>query len=217
MTSRILFSVILLLITFTGYTQEKPKNKNIGKSDIGIKWVLVKGGPGGDFYISATEITFSQYDKFCDAAGYKKPVDKFGRGKQPVTNVNVAEAIAFCKWLSKEMGTTIRLPKEHEWEFAARGGNKSRKYTYSGSNTVDEVSWYHDNSGGRAHEVATKKANEIGVYDMSGNVWEWCGTSGAIRGGCWDYNDGACRVSNRGDLSPSVSFSTLGFRVVQKK
>jgi formylglycine-generating enzyme required for sulfatase activity len=167
--------------------------------------------------MSATEVTFAQYDKFCDAAGYKKPADKFGRGKQPVTNVNVADAVVFCKWLSKETGTTIRLPKENEWQYAARGGNKSKRCDYSSSNNVDEVAWYGDNSGGRTHEVATKKPNELGIYDMSGNVWEWCGFSGAIRGGGWDYYGGACRVSNRGDLSPGISFSTLGFRVLQKK
>ena len=166
--------------------------------------------------MSATEVTFAQYDKFCEATGYKKPADKFGRGKQPAINVNVTDAVTFCKWLSKKTGTTIRLPNEREWEYAARGGSKSRKYEYSGGNTIDEVAWYSNNSGGKAHEVATKKANELGIYDMSGNVWEWCGTSGAIRGGCWDYSDSACRVSNRGDLSPDIYFSTLGFRVLKK-
>jgi formylglycine-generating enzyme required for sulfatase activity len=215
MTNKILFSVLLLLVTLAGYAQDKPKKKNFGKSDIDIKWVLVKGGPGGDFYMSATEVTFAQYDKFCDAARYKKPVDKFGRGKQPVTNLNVADAVAFCKWLSKETGTTIRLPEENEWVYAARGGNRSKKFEYSGGNNIDEVAWYNGNSGEKTHEVATKKANELGIYDMTGNVCEWCGTSGAVRGGSWLDYVSSCRVSYRGDNDPVDRY--FGFRVLQKK
>lgn len=181
-----------------------------------ISWIKVEGGPGGDFSISATEVTFDQFDTFCDAIGYQNPKGNFGRGKQPVINVNVADAVAFCSWLSTETGTTIRLPEENEWEYAAKGGNKSRGYGYSGSNNIDEVAWYSDNSGRKAHEVGTKKPNELGIYDMSGNVDELCGTSGLIRGGSWGSRGNQCRVSCRLD-GYDVRLDLNGFRVLQKR
>ncbi len=192
-------------------------NEALLKKDIGINWVLVQDGPRGDFYISATTVTFDQYDMFCDATGYKKPDDEFGRGKQPVINVNVADAIAFCNWLSKETETTIRLPEENEWEYAAHGGNKSKGYQYSGSSNLDEVGWYKDNSEGKTHEVAAKKPNELGIYDMSGNVWEWCGTSGARSGGTWCTNGNMCQVSCHVGFSPDSRYNGYGFRILQKK
>jgi formylglycine-generating enzyme required for sulfatase activity len=177
----------------------------------------VQGGPTGDFNISATEVTFDQFDDFCDAAGYDKPKADFGRGKQPVINVNIDDAIAFCNWLSKETETLIRLPEENEWEFAAKGGNKSNGYTYSGNNFVGDVAWYGDNSESKAHKVATKKPNELGIYDMSGNVWEWCGTSGAGRGGSWNFKGRECRASSRYDFDPDLRLNYNGFRIIQKK
>ncbi|MGA9405611.1 MAG: SUMF1/EgtB/PvdO family nonheme iron enzyme [Bacteroidota bacterium] len=182
-----------------------------------VDWVFVQGGPTGDFRISKTEITFAQYDEFCNATGYTKPGDNnWGRGKRPVINVNVADAKAFCAWLSKETGKGIRLPEENEWEFAAKGGKKSNGYIYSGSNKLDDVGWYAGNSEFKTHEVDTKKSNELGIYDMSGNVWEWCGDSGAIRGGCWHDNDRYCRISGRFDNNPDVRSSYIGFRILQK-
>ena len=187
------------------------------KQSLGIRWVFVQGGPGGDFYMSATEVTFDQFDEFCDATGYQKPSANFGRGKQPVIEVNVSDAVAFCKWLSKKTGTSVRLPEENEWEYAAKGGNKSKGFEYSGSNAIDDVAWYNGNSGRKTHEVATKKPNELGIYDMSGNMWEWCGTSGAIRGGSWFSVVNYCRVSYRGGGNPGGRYIDRGFRVLQKK
>ena len=182
------------------------------------RMILVEGGPGGDYYISATEVTFEQYDRFCDATGYKKPDGKFGRGKQPVIDVNVSDAMAYCRWLSKITGTTVRLPEEDEWVYAAKGGNKSKGYIYSGSNDIDEVAWYGSNSGDKTHEVGTKKPNELGIYDMSGNVWEWCGTEGAVRGGSWYFYGNGCRVSSRYvDFPDNRNYSLFGFRVLRKK
>ncbi len=199
-----------------GLTSAGWKINLTAKKGIGINWVFVKGGPNGDFSISATEVTFEQFDSFCIETGYKRPSENFGRGKQPVININVADAQAFCNWLSKEIGITVRLPEENEWEFAASGGNKSKGYEYSGSNTVDEVAWYYNNSGSKTHEVATKRANELGIYDMSGNVWEWCGTSGTIRGGSWYLGDNSCQVSNRNAFDPGSRLRSLGFRVLRK-
>jgi hypothetical protein len=186
------------------------------KKSIRVSWVFVQGGPTGDFYISATKVTFEQFDNFCDATGYKKPSADFGRGKQPVIYVNVADAQAFCSWLSEETRKIVRLPEENEWEYAAKGGSKSRGFEYSGSNSVDDVAWYNGNSERKTHEVGTKKPNELGIYDMSGNVWELCGTSGAIRGGSWSTSDGGCRVSFRYVLNPDLRGVDGGFRVVQK-
>ncbi len=187
------------------------------RNSLSIKCVLVQGWPGGDYYISVAEITFDQYDAFCDETGYQKPKDSFGRGQQPVVNVNVADAVAYCNWLSKKTGTIVRLPEEGEWEYAAKGGNRSKGYAYSGSNDINEVAWYDGNSESKSHEVATKRPNELGIYDMSGNVWEWCGTSGVIRGGSWASKNDHCLVSYRDDQNIDQGYSGLGFRILQKK
>lgn len=112
----------------------------------------------------------------------------------------------------------LRLPTEEEWEYAARGG---QNYTYSGSDTLDDVGWYYKNSGDETHSVAQKKANGYGLYDMSGNVWEWCwdvypGSSGYRRyrrGGSYDCGD-RCEVSNRDDYIAFNQYSRIGFRIV---
>ena len=182
----------------------------------GLNWILVSGGPRGDFNISETEITFAQFDKFCEETGYDKPIDEgWVRGNRPVINVNVEDANKFCEWLSEKTGRVIRLPEEDEWEFAARGGKKSKGYEYSGSNNIDDVAWYNSNSGNKTNEVGTKEPNELGIYDMSGNVWEWAGTKGYVRGGSWVSNSYGCSVSDRYDDNPGFRFYTIGFRVLQ--
>ena len=125
------------------------------------------------------------------------------------------------------------MPTEAEWEYAARGGNKSKGYQYSGSNTVDEVAWHKDNSNSMIHVVKTKLPNELGLYDMSGNVWEWCsdwygsyssssqtdpvgassGSLRVLRGGCWSGSSTGCRVACRNDCTPSGRYAYLGFRL----
>jgi len=193
-----------------------------------------------DFYIGKYEVTFEGYDRFCEATGKEKPDDKgWGRGNRPVINVNWFDAVTYCEWLSKETGQKFRLPTEAEWEYAARGGNKSKGYVYSGSNNIDKVAWYRNNSSNRTHEIGIKQPNELGVYDMSGNVWEWCsdwydehyyskspsddpkgpsnGTNRVLRGGSWHLDDNYCRSANRVGSVPDFTFVDLGFRCVQDK
>ena len=111
-----------------------------------------------------------------------------------------------------------RLPSEAEWEWAARGGRKAKKYMYSGSNALDEVAWTSDNSGGQPHPVGQKKPNELGIYDMSGNIMEWCnGPDGTftprLSGGSVDHLIGFCNVAARGN--PVIRLNVIGFRLAR--
>ena len=157
----------------------------------------------------------------------------FSGSNRPVEEVSWNYCQDFISRLNTMTGENFRLPTEAEWEFAARGGNKSRGYKYAGSNTIDNVAWYWDNSNFETHNVATRQANELGLYDMSGNVWEWCndwygnysssaqtnptgpasGHYRVIRGGSWDDIARHCRTSNRGNYTPSHRGDNLGFRL----
>ena len=161
---------------------------------------------------------------------------KNGREKMPIRNISWYGATAYCNWLSNKTGKKYRLPTEAEWEYAARGGNQSRGYKYSGSNNIGEVAWYKDNSDSKTHTVGTKRGNELGIYDMTGNVWEWCSDlydenyyenspsrnpQGAtksdyrsLRGGSWYYVIINCRVSFRYWDNTNVRYYDGGFRVV---
>jgi formylglycine-generating enzyme required for sulfatase activity len=152
----------------------------------------------------------------------------------PVENVSWGEAQEFISRLNAATGKSYRLPTEAEWEYAARGGNLSHDYKYSGSNNLYDVAWFNDNSGSQTHPVGMKKANELGIHDMSGNVWEWCldwygsysasaqqdpmgaasGSYRVNRGGSWTYSAGRCRVAYRSSDSPNNRYRGLGFRVV---
>ncbi len=152
----------------------------------------------------------------------------------PVECVSWNDCQEFINKLNSITGRNFRLPTEAEWEFAARGGKKSKGYKYSGSNNLDEVAWYNENSGDQTHPVGTKKPNELGIYDMSGNVWEWCAdwygdyssspstdptgpTSGSIRvyrGGSWSHYAWLCRVSYRNWDFPDFGLDYLGLRLV---
>ena len=182
------------------------------------------------YYIGKTEVT----QELWQAVMGNNP-SYFKGNRKPVERVSWSECEAFITKLNSLTGKKFRLPTEAEWEFAARGGIKSKGYKYSGSNTLDDVAWYIDNSGNTTHEVGTKSPNELGLYDMSGNVYEWCndwydfqyyssspsnhptgpssGTNRVRRGGCWYFNASYCRSSNRVSSSPGNRFDVLGLRL----
>ena len=192
------------------------------------------------YQISKTEVTVAQYRRYCNATGVSMPKEpRWGwQSSHPIVNVSWNDAINYCDWLSEELDQNITLPTEAQWEFAARGGTKSKGYKYAGGRSIASVGWYGANSGDKTHEVASKKANELGLYDMSGNVWEWCldwydgdyysaspaknpkNTSKGerkfrvLRGGSWGYSATGCRVSLRDSYEPAYGSSSYGFRVV---
>jgi sulfatase modifying factor 1 len=160
------------------------------------------------YYIAKYAVTFEEYDRFCEDTNRGKPDDVGrGRGTFPVIHVDWYDAVAYCNWLSEKDGLTpcysgkgkltqcdfsasgYRLPTEAEWEYAARGGHVSEGYIYAGSNDPDEVAWYGPNSGDQMHPVGQKKPNELGLCDMSGNLFEWC----------WDWYGEDCYASSPGE------------------
>ena len=182
-----------------------------------------------DYYIGETEVT----QELWEAVMGSNPSYFEGDNQRPVENVSWNDCQKFIKKLNRLTGKEFRLPTEAEWEYAARGGKYSRGYKYSGSNNADEVAWYDSNSGSKTHPVKTKKDNELGLYDMSGNVWEWCndwwgcyqsnsqtnptgpseGESRVLRGGGWCYFDMGVRVSRRDYLTPGYRHIIIGLRL----
>jgi len=207
----------------------------MGDNSIGRRGGLVHNVTISDFFISKTEVTFEQYDTFCKHTGRGKPNDRgWGRGDRPVIKVSWHDAVAYCEWMSIQTGKTFRLPTEAEWEYAARGGNKSKGYIYSGSNNINTVGWYASNSNRKTHPVAQKQPNELGIYDMTGNVWEWCsdwygenyyslspkndpkgpnsGQNRTLRGGSRGSDSGGNQIAFRNWSYPT--YESYGFRVV---
>ncbi|MBR4135975.1 MAG: formylglycine-generating enzyme family protein [Bacteroidales bacterium] len=185
-----------------------------------------------DYCISKYEVT---QELWMAVMGGKNPSKVIG-DSLPVTRVSWYDAREFIAKLNKMTGKKYRLPTESEWEYAARGGRLSQGYKFSGSDDINDVAWYRKNSGRKPHAVGTKMPNELGIYDMSGNVYEWCydgfefyelSFSGAYvnpkgyelsecrvyRGGCitsfWDV----CRVSARNRIVPNATLHYVGFRL----
>lgn len=194
-----------------------------------------------DYYIGETEVTQELW-KAVMGTTIQKQAEKgpndaslYGVGNSyPMYYISWDDCQNFIAELNAMTGENFRLPTEAEWEYAARGGQKSRGYKYAGSNTLSDVAWYCDNSGYKTHPVKQKQANELGLYDMSGNVLEWCqdwygsyssnaqtnptgpssGSRRVYRGGSWYSSASYCRVAYRNHYSPGFRFSNLGFRVV---
>ena len=210
-----------------------------------------------DFYIGKCEVTFDEYDAFCDATGSGKPsADGMGRGRKPVIMVSWWNAIAYCNWLSENdkipkaydndgnlldkygkvttdpsKAVGYRLPTEAEWEYAAEGGPNNDRYSLYGSDNADEVAWHSDNCGGETQVVGAKKSNSLGLFDMSGNVWEWCSDSfsksmNSIRTNpyCIDFykvlRGGSCFdsawflwIGDSETSNPFETYNDVGFRI----
>ena len=187
-----------------------------------------------DYYIGETPVI----QKLWEAVMGNNP-SRFRSSDRPVENVSWEDCQTFIthlnRMLSEKLGKKrFALPTEAQWEFAARGGNASKHTQYSGSDNIKEVAWYNGNSGGKTHSVKTKKANELGIYDMTGNVLEWCqdwygrysketqtnptgsgsGANYVCRGGSWRYYASNCRLSYRLFCSPGYREHILGFRLV---
>ena len=180
-----------------------------------------------DFYIGKYEVTQAQWRAIMGS----NP-SRFTGDNNPVEQVTWNDVQEFIKKLNAQTGKKYRLPTEAEWEYAARGGNKSKGYRYSGSDSISDVAWYIDNARG-THPVGQKAPNELGIYDMSGNVWEWCqdwygdyssssqtnptgpssGSDRVMRGSGWYYSARSCRISNRSFFGPDYRGSNCGFRL----
>lgn len=181
------------------------------------------------FYISKYEVTQALWEYVC---GSKWPTHFTGDPDLPVECVPYLDCRKLIDSLKSQIGLEFRLPLENEWEYAARGGRKSLGYRYAGSDNIEEVAWFGDNGEGKTHPVGRKKPNELGLYDMSGNVVEWCsgyyptymdryidcdkelfeeespdfwGIAHPIRGGSWNVDECDCRLSARFFLAGKIA------------
>ncbi len=211
-----------------------------------------------EFYLGKYPVTVKEYLTFVKATGnhypdwmeegsdynihtgtddyYKKMENALTHDQHPIVGVNWHNAVAYCEWLSQETGQSFQLPSETQWEYAARGGKYSQGFKYAGGNQLKEVGWYGQNSHGETKPVGLKQPNELGLYDMSGNVWEWCADHWhdnykdapqdgsaweeggdkdlrVLRGGSWNFDDINCRVSFRNGLGAVYRNLDFGFRV----
>jgi formylglycine-generating enzyme required for sulfatase activity len=181
------------------------------------------------FYVGVTEVTQAQYQ----AVMGTNP-SNFKGETNPVDQVSWIDATEFCKKLSEKTRQAVRLPTEAEWEYACRAGTATAYSFGDADSALGDYAWYGSNSGNTTHPVGQKKPNAWGLYDMHGNVWEWCadwygsyptgavtdpqgaasGTSRVLRGGSWFYNPSDCRSANRNGLTPDFRIINLGLRVV---
>lgn len=241
-----LLTILFVFVSLIAFSQDKPN----------IEWIRVDGGsfmmgceetdkdcyPDEQplhkvsiktFMISKYEVTIGDYKLFCKANNRKMPISPSWEqtDSHPIVYVSWQDAVDYAKWVGG------RLPTEAEWEYAAKGGNKSKGYVFSGSNTYDEIGWCYENSNLQTHPVGEKKPNELGIYDMSGNVWEWVsdnyeifyyaespssnpqgpkqGLGKSNRGGCFNFDYKLMRTSHRrGSGNETLGFGT-GFRVAK--
>lgn len=240
-----------LLVTDTKIDTKKDsevatfQNKTFTANGVSFKMIAVKGGimtmgctpeqegecyPDegvanqkniSSFMIGETEVT----QELWNAVMGNNPSKFKGDLQRPVERVPWEKCQEFINKLNSITGKNFRLPSEEEWEYAARGGQSSKSYKYCGSNNVEEIAWWKNNSGTKTHPVKTKKPNELGIYDMSGNVYEWCNDyysdakgvikfdSHVLRGGCWSATKRNLRVSYRYFAPTNNPSERTGFRL----
>ena len=193
------------------------------------------------FWMARTLVTMAQYRRFAEANPEHSPQPPFleegaAWDDFPVVGISWHDAVAFARWLSKKTGNLFRLPSEAQWEYAARSGGRTEKY--AGSDHAEDVAWYAENSRDRCHRVARKKANGLGIYDMCGNVCEWCldhydktayrrhgghnpvyrssdDAARVVRGGSWRYGVRDVRCADRGLLVAERREVDVGFRLMR--
>lgn len=252
--SRVSFLCVLLFVFAFSNTQAQKKS-SLSQAQK-TNWIRVEGGEFlmgcsatdkecypdeqpphkvkiNTFLISPYEVTVKEYRAFCHATkrAFPQPVGWAFEDNCPMTFISWQDAMEYAKWAG------CRLLTEAEWEYAARGGNKSKGYTYSGSENPDEVGWSYENAQGKIHPVGQKKPNELGIYDMSGNAWEWCSDNYAIfyykdspsnnpkgpikgigkcnRGGCFTFDYRLMRTSHRRGSGKDTVGSATGFRLAK--
>jgi sulfatase modifying factor 1 len=241
-----LFLSLLFIGVINTYAQSYPEMITVEGGTFTMGDTAMKGGKYdkpthqvtlNSFKIAKTETTVAQWKTFCEDKGIEIPSWKNPKGgwgdDYPISNIGYQEAIAYCEWLSNKTGKLYRLPTEEEWEYAAKGGKLSKGTKYSGSQNLEEVGWFIGNCRD-IKVVAQKLPNELGIYDMSGNVCEWCmdwyrsyeataqinptggktGYNHVLRGGGWDYSSSKCTVVKR-DYGSTRNLGDRGFRVVQ--
>ena len=186
------------------------------------------------FYVGKYAVTQAQWQAVMD----DNPSMNTGDPNRPVDNVSWEDAVAFCQALSTRVGHTTRLPSEAEWEYACKAGSGDTKYSFGDEDVqMGQHAWYHDNSGLASHPVGQKRPNAFGLYDVHGNVWEWCqdnwhdnyggarangsvwstGRNTALRdlrGGSFYNTAGACRSAYRNEFAPNSLYGDFGFRIV---
>ncbi len=190
------------------------------------------------FGIGRFPVTFAEFDDFCISTGRARPRDEgWGRAQRPVINVSWQDAIDYCAWLTRKTGRHYRLPTEAEWEYACRAGTKADYYFGNNDEQLDRYAWYVHNAERRTQPVGSKQPNSWGIYDMHGNVWEWCadwyakdyytcepvrnpmgagaeqGAGRVLRGGSWDSSTQFVTSYFRFCLSPGLRIIRAGFRV----
>ena len=244
----------LVNLIINGGGESEFKNRTFTVNGVSFEMIAVEGGTftmgatseqGSDAYDDekpAHQVTLSSYyigktevtQELWQAVMGSNP-SGFSGANLPVEKVSWEDCQSFVIKLNELTGKNFRLPTEAEWEYAARGGNKSNGFKFSGGNNIAEVAWYSKNGNKISHPVATKAPNELGIYDMSGNVWEWCsdwysssyytsssqtnptgpnsGSYRVYRGGSWSGNDRYCRVSHRDSNYPSYRFNYVGLRL----
>ena len=221
--------------------EKLPTTLSFTVNDVSFEMVPVKGGTYkkgknkvnttvGDYYIGKLEVT----QKLWRTVMGNDPSTHNSGDSFPVENVSWDMVQQFITKLNELTGQNFRLPSDGEWEYAAKGGNKSEKHKYSGGDKLDEVGWYVENSGGygmgvnakngKEHIVGTKNPNELGIYDMSGNVAEWCqdtfkqgSMNRVFRGGSYDDEEKRCTVESRSGVSPNTRMMQVGFRLAKNK